>query len=83
MNTWRVATEEGNNMVEGIVAALIGILAGVGGTTVYTRTRVAGGKHKADQLIADAKTKASNVVLKAKDEAIKFAEDAKREESTP
>jgi len=68
-------------MVEGIIAAVIGILAGVGGTTVYTRTKVAGGKHKADQLIADAKTKASNVVLKAKDEAVKFAEDAKREEA--
>ncbi|MDB5160471.1 MAG: rny, Ribonuclease [Candidatus Saccharibacteria bacterium] len=67
-------------MVEGIVAAIIGILAGVGGTTAYSRTRTAGGKHKADQLIADAKTKASNVVLKAKDEAIKFVEDAKKEE---
>jgi ribonuclease Y len=68
-------------MVEGLIAAIIGILAGVGGTTVYTRTRAANGKHKADQLIADAKTKASNVVLKAKDEAVKFAEDAKKEEA--
>jgi ribonuclease Y len=68
-------------MVEGIIAAIIGILAGVGGTTVYTRTKVAGGKHKADQLLADAKTKASNVALKAKDEALKLAEDAKKEES--
>lgn len=68
-------------MVEEIIAAIIGILAGVGGTTVYTRTKVAGGKHKADQLLADAKTKASNVALKAKDEALKLAEDAKKEES--
>ncbi|RWZ78259.1 MAG: ribonuclease Y [Candidatus Microsaccharimonas sossegonensis] len=68
-------------MVEGIIAAVIGIIVGVGGTTVYTRTKVAGGKHKADQLLADAKTKASNIVLKAKDEAVKFAADAKKEES--
>ena len=68
-------------MVEGIIAAVIGILAGVGGTTVYTRTKVAGGKHKADQLLADAKTKASNIALKAKDEVLKLVEDAKKEET--
>lgn len=68
-------------MVEGLIAAIIGILAGVGGTTVYTRTKIAGGKHKADQLLADAKTRASNVALKAKDEALKLVEDAKKEES--
>lgn len=68
-------------MVEVIITAIIGIIAGVGGTTVYTRTRAANGKNKADQLIANAKIKASDVVLKAKDEAIKFAEDAKKEEA--
>ena len=75
------STEEGNTMVEGTIAAIIGILAGVGGTTVYTRTKVAGRKLKADQLLVDAKIKASNVALKAKDEAVKFAEDAKKEEN--
>lgn len=68
-------------MVEGIIAAVIGILAGVGGTTVYTRTKVAGGKHKADQLLADAKTKASNIALKAKDEALSIVDEAKKEEN--
>jgi len=68
-------------MVEGIIAAVIGLFAGVGGTVVYERRRRTGGKHKADQLIADAKTKASDVVLKAKDDALKLAEDAKKEES--
>ena len=43
-------------MVEGIIAAVIGVLAGVGGTVVYDRQRRTGGKHKADQLVADAKT---------------------------
>lgn len=68
-------------MVEGIIAAVIGLLAGVGGTITYERQRRTGGKHKADQLIADAKTKASDIVLKAKDEALSLVEDAKKEEN--
>lgn len=68
-------------MVEGIVAALIGVLAGVGGTYAYDRQRKSGSKHKAEQAIAEAKTKASDIVLKAKDEALKLAEDAKKEEA--
>ncbi len=68
-------------MVEGIIAAVIGALAGVGGTITYERQRRTGGKHKADQLIADAKTKASDIVLKAKDEALSLVEDAKKEEN--
>ena len=68
-------------MVEGIIAAIIGILAGAGGTIAYDRSKRAGGKHKADQVLADAKTKASDIVLKAKDEALQFANDAKKEEA--
>ena len=68
-------------MIEGIIAAVIGILAGVGGTTVYTRNRTANGKHKADQAIIDAKNKASDIVLKAKDEAVKLAADTKHDEN--
>lgn len=68
-------------MVEGIIAALIGILAGVGGKVAYDQQKKATSKHKADQTIADAKTKASDIVLKAKDEALKLAEEAKKEEA--
>ncbi len=68
-------------MVEGIIAAVIGVFAGVGGTVVYARQRRIGGKHKSDQIIAEAKTKASEIVLKAKDEALEFANDAKSEET--
>lgn len=67
-------------MLEGIIAALIGGLAGVGGTTAYVRTKAASGKNNADKLIADAKTKASDIVLKAKDDAIRLADEAKKEE---
>lgn len=68
-------------MIEGIIAAVIGVFAGVGGTVAYEKQRKAGGKAKADQLIADAKTKASDIVLKAKEEAIKFADESKKEEA--
>lgn len=68
-------------MLGAIIAAIIGVLAGVGGTITYDRQKRAGGKHKANQIIADAKTKASDIVLKAKDEALKFANDAKKEET--
>lgn len=68
-------------MVEGIIAAIIGVLAGVGGKVAYDQQKKAGSKHKADQLLADAKTKASDIVLKAKDEALKLAEEAKKEET--
>lgn len=68
-------------MVEGIIAAFIGVFAGVGGTVAYERQRRTNAKHKADQVIADAKNKAGDIVLKAKDEAVKLASDAKKEES--
>jgi len=68
-------------MVEGIIAAIIGILAGVGGKVAYDTQQKNGGKHKADQTIADAKTKASDIILKAKDDALRLADDAKREEA--
>lgn len=64
----------------GIIAAIIGAIAGVGGTVVYEKQRGAGGKIKADHLVADAKQKASDIVLKAKDEALKLADEAKKEE---
>lgn len=69
-------------MVEAIIAAVIGAFVGIGGTAAYSRSRAIGGKHKADQAIAEAKTKASDIVLKAKDEALGLANEAKREESS-
>jgi len=73
--------EEGTIMELGIIAAVLGVLAGVGGTAAYQKQKGVSGKLKADHSIAEAKTKAADIVLKAKEEALKFAEDAKREES--
>ena len=68
-------------MIEGIIAAIVGAFIGVGGTVVYDRRRSLGGRHKADKVIADAKTKSSEIVLKAKDEALALVNDAKKEEA--
>lgn len=68
-------------MIEGIIAAIVGVLAGAGGAVVYSNQRTLGGKRKADKLLADAKNKASDIVVKAKDEALKLVEDAKQDEA--
>ncbi|NCO10730.1 ribonuclease Y [Candidatus Saccharibacteria bacterium] len=68
-------------MVEAIIAVIIGALAGVGGKATYDLQRRSNSKHSADKTIADAKTKASDIVLKAKDEAMKLADDTKKEEA--
>ncbi len=68
-------------MIEGIIAAIIGVLFGASGTVVYERRRSAIGKNSADKVIAEAKIKASDVVVKAKDDALELINDAKSEES--
>lgn len=60
------------------IVAIVGVLLGVGGVTVYNQRRGASAGAAADKIINNAKHKASDIVLKAKDEAIKIAEEAKR-----
>ena len=67
-------------MLEGIIAAVIGVLAGVGGKFAYDKQQSLEGKHKADKTISDAKAKASDILLKAKDETMQILDDAKKEE---
>lgn len=66
-------------MIEGIIAAAIGLLAGAGGTVVYSRQQQANGKHKAEKEIASAKSKASDIVLRAKDEALALENERRKE----
>ncbi|MDB5165681.1 MAG: rny, Ribonuclease [Candidatus Saccharibacteria bacterium] len=66
-------------MIEGIIAAIIGLLAGAGGTVVYSRQQQANGKHKAEKELASAKSKASDIVLKAKDEALALESERRKE----
>lgn len=66
-------------MIEGLIAAVLGVVFGVGGTVVYEKRRVATGKSKAEKEIAHAKTKAGDIVLKAKDEALELENERRKE----
>jgi len=66
-------------MIEGIIAAVIGVLAGAGGTVVYDRQKQANGKHKAERELASAERKASDIILKAKDEALALENERRKE----
>ena len=66
-------------IIEGLIAAIVGIVAGVGGTVTYERKRTQSGKRQADKELSDASHKASGIVLKAKDEALGLVNDAKEE----
>ncbi len=67
------------NMIEGIIAALIGVGLGAGGTVAYSKNKVDGSKQKADQALAKAQEKASQIVLKAKDEALQLENERRKE----
>jgi ribonuclease Y len=66
-------------MIEGIIAAVIGVVFGVGGTVAYERRRVATGKNQVEKEIAKAKAKAGDIVLKAKDEALELENERRKE----
>ena len=66
-------------MIESIIVALIGAFVGVAGTSVYERQRKNGIKIKADKELAQAQTKASDIILKAKDEALEIDNERRRE----
>lgn len=66
-------------MIEGIIAAIIGVLAGAGGTVVYSKQQQASGKQKAERELAQAKSKAGDIVLNAKDEALRFESERRKE----
>lgn len=61
-----------------LLLAIIGVALGAGGSYVYNQRKGASAGAAADKLIADAKHKASDIVLKAKDEALKIADEAKK-----
>lgn len=66
-------------MIEVIIAAAVGASAGVAGLVGYQRTRQINGKNQIERDLADAKTKASDIVLKAKDEALKIENERRKE----
>jgi len=66
-------------MIEGLIAAVLGVVFGVGGTFVYEKQRLTAGKNKAEKEIVAAKNKAGDIVLKAKDEALELENERRKE----
>ena len=52
-----------------IIAAVVGVAAGAGGIFAYNKRNENGGKSKAEDLVRKAKHEASEIVLNAKKEA--------------
>lgn len=65
-------------MIEAIIA-IVGVLLGVGGKFVYDRQRTLTGQHTIEREIAKAERKAAEIVLKAKDEAIRIEQERRKE----
>lgn len=74
-----VSAKKGITMIEGIIAVIVGALAGTFGTITYEKRRQTTKKTKAEKEIANAQTKASDIVLKAKDEAVKLDNERRKE----
>ena len=66
-------------MIEALIAVVAAVF-GVGATTVYNQRKGTTAAREADKLVANAKNKAGDILLKAKDEVLKLTEQAKRDE---
>ncbi len=65
-------------MIEAIIGA-IGVLLGVGGKYAYDKQRATAGKHTIEKEIAKAQHRASEIVLKAKDDALELEQERRKE----
>lgn len=66
--------------MEILIAAIVGIVAGIGGEHVYSKRKGQSASQQADKLLSDAETESKKIILDAKDRALKLAEEAKKEE---
>ena len=66
-------------MILEIIATLVGVTAGVGGKFVYDKQSATKSKHNSEKIIARAETKASEIILKAKDDALRLEQERRRE----
>ena len=62
-----------------VVIVLVGAIFGAGAKVAYDRRASTSATHKIERDIAAAKTKASDIVLKAKDEALEIEKERRRE----
>lgn len=68
-------------MIE-VLAVVVGLLVGAGGSVTYARVRQAGEKKKNEQTLVSAEKKANDIILKAQNKAIDITENAKKEEAS-
>lgn len=66
-------------MILAIVASIVGIFLGVGGSYTYERQRQRSAKTKRAKQLADASREAADIILKAKDEALKLENERRKE----
>lgn len=66
-------------MILTIIASIVGVFFGVGGTAIYEKQRTAKGKAKREKQLADASREASDIILKAKDEALSLENERRKE----
>lgn len=66
-------------MIEGIIAAVVGVVLGVGGKFAYDQQTHKNNKNKAEDELARAEKKADQLVQKAKDEADEIERERRRE----
>ncbi len=66
-------------MLEGIIAAVIGVVFGIGGTVTYEKRRVLQGKNNIEKELARAKVKAGDIVLHAKDEVLQLEKENRKQ----
>ncbi len=63
-----------------LVAAFVALAAGVGAKTAYDKTKTKSSEGQATKIIDEAKAKAKEITLAAKEESVKIAEEAKADE---
>jgi ribonuclease Y len=63
-----------------IIAAVLGVAGGVGASAVLAKRQGVSGAHKADDLMTEAKSQAQDLLLEAKEKALKVTDDAAKEE---
>lgn len=66
-------------MIEIILAVIAGTALGAGGFAGFQHSKRVNGKNKIERDLEDAKTRAADIVLKAKDEAIKIENERRKE----
>lgn len=66
-------------LVVEVIIAVISVIAGVGGTLAYEKRQQVGGRLKVEKELAEAKIKASDIVLKAKDDVLHMDQERRNE----